>query len=307
MKRTKMLAVMLAVLFTMAALVGCGQQQVEQLPADQDGVKKAILVVSFGTSYPEALENCIEAMENTIAESFKDYEVRRAFTSKIIVKKLAERDDLKIDNPEQALTKLKEEGFQEVIVQPLHIIPGLEYEGKIVAVVDKFKDEKAFKKIALGRPLLTSEKDPDDYQIAVNALKGQLPELNEHQAVLLMGHGTEHQANVCYHKLQDKIKEMGLPVFIGTVEADPTLDDLIEILQTKNINSVVLMPYMLVAGDHAQNDLAGDDEDSWKSQLEKEGFEVEVYMHGLGENSHYRDIYVQHVKDAIARDRKSVV
>ena len=260
--------------------------------------KKAILVASFGTSYPEILEKCIGATEKAINNSFKDYEIRRAFTSRFIIKRLAQGDGIKIDNTVEALTKLKQEGFQEVIVQPLHIIPGLEY-GEVVEAVNKFRDDQSFAKIALGRPLLTSANNPDDFAIAVSALKHHLPELQQGQVVLLMGHGSKHEANICYRKLQAKVNEKGLPVLIGTVEAEPTLGDLMKILKTKDIQSVVLMPFMVVAGDHTQNDLVGDDEDSWKSQLEEAGYKVEIYLRGLGENPTYQQIYVQHIKDAI--------
>lgn len=261
-------------------------------------VKKAILVASFGTSYLDILEKCIGATEKAINNNFKDYEIRRAFTSRFIIKRLAQRDGIKIDNTVEALTKLKQEGFQEVIIQPLHIIPGFEY-GEVVEAVNKFREDQSFAKIALGRPLLTSTNDPDDFSIAVSALKQHLPQLKQDQVVLLMGHGSNHGANVCYRKLQAKIDEEGLPVLIGTVEAEPTLDDLIEILKNRDIKGVVLMPFMIVAGDHTQNDLVGDDEDSWKTQLERAGYQVEIYLRGLGESPAYQQIYVQHVKDAI--------
>ncbi|MBO8138458.1 MAG: sirohydrochlorin cobaltochelatase [Desulfotomaculum sp.] len=259
--------------------------------------KKAILVVSFGTSYPEARKSCIESVENKIRSTFKDYEVRRAFTSDFIIKKLKERDGISVDNPDTALKKLKEEGYEEVIVQPLHIIPGSEYE-EIKDVVNHYINEKSFKKIVLGRPLLGSESSPNDYAVVLEALKEQIPDLAEDQAVVLMGHGSEHPANHCYAKLQEEIDKLGLNIFIGTVEAEPTLDDVKEKLKARRINKVILMPFMLVAGDHAKNDLAGNEESSWKMQLQDD-YSVEIYLHGLGENKSIQNIYVQHVKDAI--------
>lgn len=281
-------------------LVGCGGNQ--EAPQDaHNGEKQAILAVSFGTSYEETRKACIESVENKIKDSFKDYEVRRAFTSEFIIKKLKEQDNLIIDDPEQALQKLKDEGFTHVVVQPLHIIPGAEYD-EVRAVVEKYKND--FDKIALGRPILHSkggEGMPNDYAIAIEALKGQLPELTEDTAVVFMGHGTHHPANESYVHLQSVLDDMGLNIFIGTVEGHLTLDVVKERLQAKQIKNVILMPYMLVAGDHAQNDMAGDEEDSWKNILEKDGYMVETYLHGLGENTAYQDIYVQHVKDAIEK------
>lgn len=260
--------------------------------------KKAILVVSFGTSYREQLEKCIGATERVIAANFQDYEVRRAFTSQFIIKKLAQRDNMKINNTADALAQLKTEGFQEVIVQPLHIIPGFEYE-KILDTVNEFIDNQSFASIKLGRPLLTSTSDPNDYEIAVDALKHHLPPLARDQMVLLMGHGSEHGANTSYFKLQAEIDKKGLPILIGAVEANPTLTDLMDKLKTVNTKKLLLVPFMVVAGDHTQNDLAGDGEDSWKTQLVKAGYQVKTYLVGLGASAVYQQIYVQHIQDAI--------
>ncbi|MDK2821336.1 MAG: sirohydrochlorin cobaltochelatase [Clostridia bacterium] len=276
--------------------------QQDQQPSDQKKQssnqsigKKGILVVSFGTSYENTRKACIESVENKIAKIFPEYEIRRAFTSQIIIKKLAERDNIKIDNPKEALQKMKEEGFSEVIVQPLHIINGSEFE-EIVEVVKEF--EGSFDKLSLGRPILTHVKD---YKIAVEAIKEQLPKLDKGQAVVFMGHGSEHPANSAYACLQSVINHSDLngKVFIATVEGYPTLDYVIEDLKTKNINEVILMPFMLVAGDHAINDMAGDEEDSWKTILQKEGYVVSTYLHGLGENPAFQQIYIDHVKDTI--------
>lgn len=269
-------------------------------PSDaQQGEKKGILVVSFGTSYADARAACIDSVVKDIAEAYPDYDVRQAFTSQIIIDKLAERDNIKYDNPEQALAKMKKEGFTEVIVQPLHIIPGLEFND-IEKIVSKYND--SFKKLALGQPILSGI---EDYRSAVNALKNQLPALSGNEAVVLVGHGTEHYANACYSCLQSFLQDEGLSVFVGTIEGYPDLDDVIKKLKAKNIKAVTLMPFMLVAGDHAQNDIAGDEEDSWKNILKKEGFMVSTYDHGLGENQAFRAIYVNNVKKAIDKSTKS--
>jgi sirohydrochlorin cobaltochelatase len=262
-------------------------------------VKKAILVVSFGSTYADTRKATIEAVEARIRAAFPDYEVRSAFTSRIIIKKLAERDGLKYDTESQALEKLKTEGYTEVLVQPLHIEAGDEYV-KIIKAVSNYAS--AFAKIAVGRPLLyytgQANEKPDDYRIAIQALRGQLPNLGAREAVGLMGHGGLNPANTAYAALQLKLEDAGLKnVFVFTVEGYPTLDNLIVKLQQNKIKKVTLIPFMMVAGDHANNDMAGDEEDSFKSQLQKAGFQVEVYLHGLGENTAVQNIYVQHVKD----------
>lgn len=259
-----------------------------------DKVKRGILVVSFGTSFLNTLELCIKSTENRIKDNFPDYEVRSAFTSYMIIKKLKVENNIYIDTTEEALEKMKSEGFTEVYVQPLHIMPGDEYD-KIVRGVNKYAD--CFSKLVLGRPILYREKD---YQIAVDALKAQLPEYKEDSAVLLMGHGSTHPANASYALLQCILNDNGLShVYIGTVEGYPILDNIVPKLKEDNIQEVTLMPFMLVAGDHAINDMASDEEDSWKNILEAEGFKVDVYMHGLGENKAFQDIYVQHIRDCI--------
>lgn len=263
-------------------------------------MKKAILVVSFGTTHKDTLELTIERIEERIKETFSEYEMRRAFTAHRIIKVLKQRDGIITDTPEEALEKLKEEGFEEVVVQPLHIIPGAEFD-YIKLVVDKYKEEGAFKKITLGRPALYfqagEEELPDDYKIFIEAIEEILP---EDKAVVFMGHGSTHPANACYGCLQSVLSHLDKDkIYIGTVEGYPTIETIIERLKKDKVNGVVLMPLMLVAGDHAKNDMASEDEDSWKSQLEAEDIKSEVYLHGLGEIEKFQDIYLQHIKDVI--------
>lgn len=266
--------------------------------------KKAIVVVSFGTSYPETLMLNIESVENRIRAAFPDYEVRRAFTSRTIIKRLAERDGVRIDNERQALERLQTEGYQEVYIQPLHIVPGAEYD-KIKELVSQYAQgkEKVFEKILLARPLLYcmgQDNHPDDYQIAIKALATQLPEADPASAVVLMGHGGIHPANAAYGVLQLKLEDAGFcNVFVYTVEGFPSLSRIINKLKQKQVKKVTLMPFLLVAGDHATNDMADEAEGSAKSQLVAAGFEVDVYFRGLGENTAIQDIYVSHLKAAI--------
>ncbi|MBF8982573.1 sirohydrochlorin cobaltochelatase [Lutibacter sp. B2] len=257
-----------------------------------------MLVVSFGTSYADTRKVTIEAVENKLDKTFPEYEARRAFTSNMIIKKLKERDKIEVNTPEEALTKMVEDGFEEVVIQPLHVIAGAEYND-LLEVAKKY--EGAFKTLNVGKPILYGH---EDYAKAVEALKTQLPKLGKGQAVVLMGHGTHHPANASYPCLQSAIDDQGLPVYVGTVEGYPALDDVIGKLKKDNIKEVTLMPYMLVAGDHANNDMAGDEEDSWKTVLKKEGFTVKTYLHGLGENAEYQDIYVEHAKEAIEAEQE---
>ncbi|MCR4442789.1 MAG: sirohydrochlorin cobaltochelatase [Peptococcaceae bacterium] len=256
--------------------------------------KKAILVVSFGTTHHDACKVTIEACEEEIARRFPGYETRRAFTSNIIRKTLKERDGMEIDDTGEALRKLKEEGFGEVIVQPLHIIPGEEYHEKVLKPAAPYREQ--FERLVVGRTVLAAA---SDYAAAAEALKRQLPRLDEDQAVVLMGHGSDHPANACYAMLQLVLMATLPRVFIAGVEGYPGIGDVVSRLKAGGIKKVVLMPYMLVAGEHAKNDLAGDEDDSWKKMLEREGFEVSLYLHGLGENPAYREIFVRRVADCL--------
>ncbi|WP_027624214.1 sirohydrochlorin cobaltochelatase [Clostridium lundense] len=258
--------------------------------------KKGILVVSFGTSYHDTRKLTIEAIENKVQENFKDYEVRRAFTSGMIINKLKKRDNIFIDNTEEALERMAQEGFEEVYVQSLHIMPGEEYDD-VKFAVHKFEHKKVFKKLVLGRPLLYRTKD---YFKAVEALRTQIPEREKGHAVVFMGHGSTHPANSSYALFQYVIDESGLQnVYIANVEGFPELDVILPRLKKNGIREITLMPFMLVAGDHATNDMAGDEEDSWKSILEGEDYKVNIYLHGIGENKGIQDIFIQHVQDCI--------
>ncbi len=282
----------------MAFVMAVGVFAVTGIQSASAAAKQAIVVVSFGTTFDDAREKCIESVEKSIRMSFPEYEVRRAFTSRIVMKRLAERG-IHNDTLEQALDKLKTEGYKDVIVQSTHLTTGEEFERKIVEPVKQYS--KDFNSIKIGRPILT---DYNDLYVAVEALEQQLPAKKKGQEIVFMGHGSPHQHNPAYQALQDTFDAKRLPVTIGVVEETdhPNFDDVIARLSgKKNVKSVVLMPLMLVAGDHANNDMAGDEEDSWKSILEAKGYKVTSYLHGLGENKAIQNIYVQHIKDAIAK------
>ena len=287
MKKLLVLGVIMLSVF----LTGC---QSSQGNGDNSGSKKGILVISFGTSYAKTRKATIGACEKKIKKAFPGYEIRRAFTSNIIIKILKERDKIFIDTPGEALEKMSREGFSEVIIQPLHVIAGEEYTEKVLTAASSYKNR--FKKLAVGRPILVKD---NDYEKAVKAVSTQLPSVKEGEGVILMGHGTHHPANSSYAKIQKYFDDAKLGVYVGTVEASPDLNDVISALERDKIKKVTLMPFMVVAGDHASNDMAGDEDDSWKTILEKKGYEVKIYLHGLGENKEIQNIYVNHVRDAI--------
>ena len=299
-KKTMILAALTA---AMCVFAGCGGKdapdnaQKEQAPSGQAAsAKPVILVVSFGTSYNDSRDKTIGAIETAIADANPDYEVRRAFTSQIIIDKLKDRDGLEIDNVEEAFDRLISDGVKELVVQPTHVMSGYEYDD-LAAALEEYRDK--FDSVAMGAPLLTSD---EDYQRVTAALMTATEEYSpDDTAVVFMGHGTEHESNAVYTKLQQTFSEAGgINYFVGTVEATPDLEDVLSNVKFGNYPKVVLEPLMVVAGDHANNDMAGDDETSWKSVMENAGLEVECLLRGMGEIPDIRQIYVDHVADAIA-------
>ncbi len=267
------------------------EPEAENTAAD---VKPVILTVSFGTSYNDSREATIGAIEKAIADANPDKEVRRAFTSQIIIDKLKERDGLEIDNVDEAFGRLEKDGVKELIVQPTHVMSGYEYDD-LMEVVKAQADK--FDSVKVGAPLLTSD---EDYTNVVNAITVATEEFDDGEtAIVFMGHGTEHSANATYAKLQKKLADAGKTNYcIGTVESEPSIDDVVAFAKNGGYKRVILEPLMVVAGDHANNDMAGDEDDSWKTILTKEGFEVVPVLKGLGEIAAVRDIYVDHVKNA---------
>lgn len=252
-------------------------------------MKKAILVVSFGTSHINAIEKNIESCEKKIKERLENYSVYKAFTSNVIIKILNKKYNIFIDNPMEALEKLYQKGYDEVIVQPLHIIEGNEYT-KLKEQVECFRSK--FNSIVVGNPLLTNNQDYDE---VIEAIKYQIPELKENEAILFMGHGTSHKSHCIYSNLEIAMKENGIRGYMGTVEGDFNLDDVIKNLKKDTVSKVLLMPFMLVAGKHTIEDMASVDDKSWNSILKRNGFETEVYLKGLGENPRIQDKFANHV------------
>ena len=260
-------------------------------------MKKAILVVSFGTSHLDILRVTIEKAENQIRDHFNDYDIYRAFTSHKIIRKLREKYEMFIDTPEEVMAKLYEDDYEDVIIQPLHIIPGEEYI-YINKIGKAYKDK--FRSVKMGRPIFYYqgiENLPQDYSLFIEATKKLYEENN---AVVYVGHGTAHSANAVYGCLQTVFEDEGYEnVFVGTVEGYPNFEAVLKRLKRKNIDEVTLAPLMVVAGDHAKNDMASDEEGSWKSMLEKEGIKVNIYLKGLGENERFNQLYINRIEDLI--------
>ena len=256
--------------------------------------KKALLVVSFGTSFEEALPAIVN-IEETCKKAFPDYDFYRAFTSGMIIRKWARTKNVIIHNPDEVMKRLVAEGYEEVICQPTHIINGLEYD-KMMNMLLAYKDQ--IPTIKVGTPLLTEE---EDYKEACEIVMQELEKpLAKDEAFVFMGHGTEHFANSAYSQFENMLRDLGHEsTYVGTVEGFPGLDYVIRRLKIRDIKKVYVMPLMIVAGDHAQNDLAGEDPDSWMNRLSSEGYEVTPVLKGLGEYPKIRQILVDHVQQAM--------
>lgn len=262
------------------------------------GVKDtAILVVSVGTSYNQKRDLTIDAIETTIAEAFPDYEVRRAFTSQIIIGKLKERDGVETDNVGQALNRAAADGITNLVVQPTYLSEGCAYIN-LADIVEDYKDR--FRCLALGKPLLS---DDADYEAVITSIVDQAGvHIDGRTAVCLMGHGTEAGNGSVYAKLQKKIVLAGHKnYYIGTLKGKPTLEDIVAALKEEGVyKKVFLAPLMIVAGVHAFNDMAGAGANSWKTVLERSGYGVECLCEGLGQFEAIRSIYVRHVQEAVS-------
>ena len=276
-----------------------------------------LLVVSFGTSFNDSRTADIGGIEKALQTAYPDWSVRRAFTAQIIINHVQARDDEKIDNMDQALQRAVDNGVKNLVVQPTHLMHGAEYD-ELTEAVESYKDK--FESVSIAEPLLGEVGDSDD---AVNDDKKAVAEAITAEAVktagydslevaeadgtafVFMGHGTSHTAKISYSQMQSQMNDLGYDnVFIGTVEGEPedtACEAVIEKIKEAGYKKVVLRPLMVVAGDHANNDMAGDDEDSWKSQFEASGAfdKIDTQIAGLGEISAIQDLYVAHTKAAM--------
>ncbi|WP_295073113.1 sirohydrochlorin cobaltochelatase [Ruminococcus sp.] len=254
-----------------------------------------LLVISFGTSFNDSRRLTIGAIENALEKAFPDYSVRRGFTANIVIDHVNKRDGILIDDIDAALKRAVDNKVKTLVVQPTHLMNGLEYE-EVTGKIAEYSD--AFDKVVIGEPLLTSD---DDFAKVEKAITEWTKEYDDGEtAICFMGHGTEAESNAVYQKMQDLLTADGFKnYYVGTVEATPSVEDVLAKVKEGNYKKVVLEPLMVVAGDHANNDMAGDEEDSWKSIFLAEGYDVECVLRGLGENEDIQKIYVEHAQKAI--------
>ena len=287
-------------------------------PRNQDEIgENELLVVSFGTSFNDSRAEDVKGIEDALAEAYPDWSVRRAFTAQIIINHVEARDDEVIDNMQQALDRAVENGVKNLVVQPTHLMHGAEYD-EMTEAINGYKDK--FESVAIAEPMLGEVGDDatvinDDKKAVAQAITDEACKeagfdsmdaaAEAGTAFVFMGHGTSHTANVTYDQMQTQMENLGLKnAFIGTVEGKPedtACDKVIEKVKEAGYKNVVLRPLMVVAGDHANNDMAGDDEDSWKSQFVASGnFEnVDAQIAGLGRIEAVEQLYVDHTKAAI--------
>ena len=237
---------------------------------------KAILVTSFGTSHKDTREKSLDVIENRVKETYGKEKVERAYTSGIIRRIIEKREGIHIYDQKEGLETLKNKGYNEIITMSLHILGGIEYS----------KLDSSYGKVT--EPLLKTD---EDYVKIVN--NEEFNNLEGNDAIVFMGHGTESAADSAYHKLQEEYIKAGKNnIFVATVEGEVTIEDIIEKLKTRNYKRILLKPFMIVAGDHAKNDMASDDEDSWKTMLKNEGYEVTTLLKGMGEYEFVQEMFM---------------
>ena len=239
-------------------------------------MKKAILVTSFGTSHRDTREKCLDSIQREVEEKYGSENVERAYTSGIIRRIIEKNEGIHIFDQKEGLKVLKDKGFEEIITMSLHILDGIEYS----KLDDKFGK--------ISKPLLA---DDEDFKKIVE--NKEFNDLEGDDAIVFMGHGTESEADYAYQKLQEEYLKAGKDnIFIATVEGKVTIKDVIEKMKGKGFRNILLKPLMIVAGDHAKNDMSSDDEDSWKTILKNEGYEVTSVLKGMGEYEFIRKMFM---------------
>lgn len=258
--------------------------------------KTGILLVAFGSTVPEG-RAALDNVDALVRQTFPNYEVRWAYSSSIVRRVLAEEQDIHVDSPSMALAKMMDEGFTHVVVQSLHTIPGEEYNALLTTALAFSGMPKGMDVVVVGDPLLSSN---EDFIRVADILMSVLPaERTPDQAVVLMGHGTPHPANAMYAALQYHLWQRDPNVLVGTVEGTPTLDDVVAELKARGVTKAWLLPFMAVAGDHAMNDMAGGEEDSWLSVLTAQGIECETVLKGTAEYDAVVDVWIDHLTAAL--------
>ena len=259
-------------------------------------MKNGILVASFGTTYKEARQLSLEAIEHAVYSAFPDFTVYEAYTSNIVKKRIQENEGLFIPGIPQALQNMYKDGIKNVYIQPTHMIPCMEY-GKILNLASQYKNK--FNVLKISEPLLSSQ---EDFSLAADILDKHynFKNLESDSAAVLMGHGSGHDANKCYIQFQDTLKQKGfLNVFVSTVEGTPCFETSLNILKNYNFKNITLIPFMVTAGDHAHNDMAGNEKSSWKNRLINLGYNIKIITQGIGEIKEIQNLYVSHLKNAI--------
>ena len=285
-------------------------------PRNQDEIgENELLVVSFGTSFNDSRVADIKGIEDALQAAYPDWSVRRAFTAQIIINHIQARDGKKIDNMTQALDRAVANGVKNLVVQPTHLMHGAEYD-EMCEAIEAYKDQ--FESVSIAEPMLgevgsdatviNADKEAVAKAITAAAVSEAGFESLEAAkdagtAFVFMGHGTAHVAKVTYSQMQTQMQNLGYEnVFIGTVEGEPeetACEAVIEAVKAAGYTNVVLRPLMVVAGDHANNDMAGSEDESWKTMCEAAGFTVDCQIHGLGEIADVQALYVAHTKAAI--------
>lgn len=254
--------------------------------------KRALVIVSFGTTSPQA-RRAIENIENHLAAQMPGYDCFRAFTSSRVLARLRREQGLEIHTPAEQMQQLLEQGYTEVACQTLHILNGWEYE-KMCRQIEPFA--KQFEVFRLGKPMLT---DFADYRDCCGIIARHTPMPQDGEALVLMGHGSDHFSNAAYSQLENVMEYLGMEsVFVGTVEGFPNLDFICRRLRTQHVETVTLMPFLIVAGEHVRNDMAGPQEGSWKTILERAGYTVNVCGKGLGEFPETAALFFRHLQSA---------
>ena len=308
----KLFALMVALILALTCVTALADEEVDDenyetgdatldLVRNEDEIgEDELLVVSFGTSFNDSRRLTIGGIEAAIAEALPEFSVRRGFTAQIIIDHVERRDGIHIDNVTEALDRAVKNGVKNLVVQPTHLMHGFEYD-ELVETLGGYAD--AFEQVVVAEPLLTSD---DDFARVAAVLVDQTRDYDDGEtAIVYMGHGTEHEYNKVYAQMQDVLESLNAEnYYIGTVEAEPSLEDVMAALEGKGYKRVVLRPMMVVAGDHANNDMAGDEEDSWKTILTGAGYEVVCVLEGLGQVPEIQQLYVEHAQAAVAQLEK---
>ncbi len=256
-------------------------------------MKKAIVVASFGCSIRNSREKYIETIENAVRNTYKDIDCFRVFTSEIIRKKMKREENLDIDNMKSCLQRLKQDGYTHVYVSVTHVIPGFEYE-KILRAVHDYKSD--FEEIKAARTFLDEQMGETEISVVKSYIDTNL---EDDEAVVLVGHGSEHDAHKYYKEFEELLRNHVKNSHMVNVEGNPYIEDILEELKEKNYTKIYLYPFLIVSGDHAMNDIGSDDEESIKSKIINNGFDVNMFFTGLGENENAVNLFVNRLKEIL--------